>query len=200
MKILIGNKNVDVKKRGVYYYGLCPEHKEKTPSFSVDLKGQKYKCFGCGIEGEIPKVIIVKKKFVYIDNEYFEILSKFSWFFVDGYVCTNLNIGGKIEKVFLHRMITGAPQNKYIDHINNNKLDNRLCNLRYCTNGENVKNNLRSRYKGVHFHRASGLWRSKIKYMNEWLELGYYKTEDEAAEAFNRAVDFYKLNREKNII
>ena len=30
----------------------CPVHKEKTPSFSVDVKKNKFRCFGCGIGGD----------------------------------------------------------------------------------------------------------------------------------------------------
>lgn len=44
---------VSLKKSGKSYSGLCPFHKEKTPSFSVDQTKQLYHCFGCGEGGDI---------------------------------------------------------------------------------------------------------------------------------------------------
>ncbi len=39
------------------YQGLCPFHTEKTPSFSVYVDKQRYKCFGCGESGDVVKFI-----------------------------------------------------------------------------------------------------------------------------------------------
>lgn len=44
---------VQLKKRGSNYFGLCPFHSEKTPSFSVNPKGQFFHCFGCGESGDV---------------------------------------------------------------------------------------------------------------------------------------------------
>lgn len=44
---------VNLKKSGKNYLGLCPFHKEKTPSFSVDTRKQLYHCFGCGEGGDV---------------------------------------------------------------------------------------------------------------------------------------------------
>ena len=38
---------VDLKQRGPNYFGICPFHDEKTPSFSVAPSKQIYYCFGC---------------------------------------------------------------------------------------------------------------------------------------------------------
>lgn len=47
---VIGNR-IKLKKRGKDYWGNCPFHNEKTPSFSVSEKKQIYYCFGCGAGG-----------------------------------------------------------------------------------------------------------------------------------------------------
>ncbi len=44
---------VPLKKRGSNYFGLCPFHAEKTPSFSVNPKGNFFHCFGCGASGDV---------------------------------------------------------------------------------------------------------------------------------------------------
>lgn len=42
---------VSLKKKGKTYWGCCPFHNEKTPSFSVSEDRQMYHCFGCGVGG-----------------------------------------------------------------------------------------------------------------------------------------------------
>ena len=44
---------VKLKRSGSGYVGLCPFHNEKTPSFSVNPARQMYKCFGCGVGGNV---------------------------------------------------------------------------------------------------------------------------------------------------
>lgn len=44
---------VPLQKRGSGYFGCCPFHNEKTPSFSVNANGQFYHCFGCGAGGNV---------------------------------------------------------------------------------------------------------------------------------------------------
>ncbi len=44
---------VDLKKKGADYFGLCPFHNEKTPSFSVSRNKQIYYCFGCHEGGNV---------------------------------------------------------------------------------------------------------------------------------------------------
>ena len=49
---------VTLKKRGRNYVGLCPFHREKTPSFSVSMDKQIYKCFGCSEGGNVISFIM----------------------------------------------------------------------------------------------------------------------------------------------
>lgn len=41
-----------LEKKGTNWWGRCPFHHEKTPSFSVNSEGQFYHCFGCGVSGD----------------------------------------------------------------------------------------------------------------------------------------------------
>lgn len=49
---LIG-EYVDLQRSGSNYMGLCPFHSEKTPSFSVSPSKSIFKCFGCGVGGDV---------------------------------------------------------------------------------------------------------------------------------------------------
>ncbi len=51
--VKIIGENVELKKSGVRFLGLCPFHGEKTPSFSVHSGQQFYYCFGCGESGDV---------------------------------------------------------------------------------------------------------------------------------------------------
>lgn len=44
---------VKIQKKGSSYFGLCPFHNEKSPSFSVSPQKQMYYCFGCGAGGNV---------------------------------------------------------------------------------------------------------------------------------------------------
>ncbi|MCS7053722.1 MAG: DNA primase [Ignavibacterium sp.] len=58
---------VRLKKRGKNYVGLCPFHKEKTPSFTVSEEKQIYHCFGCHNGGNVFKFLMEYKKISYIE-------------------------------------------------------------------------------------------------------------------------------------
>ena len=54
----IVSEYIALRKSGRNFIGLCPFHKEKTPSFSVNAEKQIFYCFGCGIGGDVFEFLI----------------------------------------------------------------------------------------------------------------------------------------------
>jgi hypothetical protein len=106
--------------------------------------------------------------------------------------------------VHMHRLITNAPKEMQVDHINGDGLDNRRSNLRVCTRAENQGNRKMSKnnaagYKGVAPY--GGKYRSQIKHNGKVYHLGYFTDPVEAARAYDAAAkkyhgEFAKLNFE----
>lgn len=71
-----------------------------------------------------------------------------------------------------------------IDHINRDKTDNRISNLRLATHSENVRNRVRrdnsSGVPGVSLHKATGKWHAYIGIVSSVKSLGYFDSKDEA--------------------
>lgn len=53
---------VRLKRRGANYFGLCPFHNEKSPSFSVNPGMGIFKCFGCGVGGDVFQFVMRVEK------------------------------------------------------------------------------------------------------------------------------------------
>jgi len=51
--VALVQETVPIKRSGATYKGLCPFHREKTPSFVVSPERQTFKCFGCGEGGDV---------------------------------------------------------------------------------------------------------------------------------------------------
>lgn len=135
-----------------------------------------------------------------VDDDDFEFLNKFRWY-------AGRNHAGNIyaerqeylrpgfRKIKMHRLITDAPKGMVVDHINGNGLDNRRENLRVCTLAENSQNRARirkkssdSKYKGVSFVSYYG---ARIKVDGKMINLGHFKTPEEAARAYDEAAKKY---------
>lgn len=61
------SRYVSMKKKGGDYWGCCPFHNEKTPSFHVNRERQMYKCFGCGEGGGVINFVMKIENLPYID-------------------------------------------------------------------------------------------------------------------------------------
>ena len=111
----------------------------------------------------------------------------------NGYYKVSLCSDGNIYQKLIHKLIAESfitnPYNKqFVDHINNNKLDNNVRNLRYVTNQENSMNSKlssknTSNYKGVYYRKDSKKWEAKIGNNGKLLHLGYFDNIDDAINA-----------------
>lgn len=90
------------------------------------------------------------------------------------------------------------PKGLLVDHINQDKKDNRIENLRLVTKQENEFN---SKAKGYYYakegERCGNVWRATIRINNKQINLGHYKTEDKAREAYLSAKEKYHKIEER---
>lgn len=145
------------------------------------------------VENDISYIILLSKKGketgkAIIDTEDIVICKKFRWYKNNkhGYVVAN---GENNKTIYLHRVIMEKDylDGMEVDHINNNKLDNRKNNLRICTKTQNIWNRRRlknntSGTTGVSFSKKMNKWMSYIRENNKRVHLGYYKNKEDAIE------------------
>ncbi len=128
-----------------------------------------------------------------VDASDYVMLSKSKWF-VNGdkwpYAMRH-KPGTFHRQILMHRLVVGAKDGDIVDHINGNSLDNRKCNLRICTNAQNIANGKSrggtSKFKGVHLTKSRKPWRASIMQARKKYNLGNYMTEAEAAKAYDRS-------------
>lgn len=141
------------------------------------------------------KIEINKHKFALVDDEDFDYLSRWKWRLQSkGYPVTTMGISAK--SFLMNRIILKAKQGQQVDHINHNKLDNRKCNLRICTNSQNHMNIKKylgktSKYKGVYYDKSRNKWAADIKLNKKKIRLGRHEKEEDAALAYNAAAKRY---------
>lgn len=94
----------------------------------------------------------------------------------------------KIHRLMCETFLDNYENKSCVDHIDNNKLNNDLKNLRWCSHKENNQNkkipkNNTSGVKGVHFHKQKNKWMAYIKIDGIQINLGYYDNIEDAQAA-----------------
>ena len=146
------------------------------------------------------RIPLTQGKFAIVDDEDFDWLNQWKWsafkcphtFYVERSIYSRDT--KKARTVRLHREILGLKKDdgKQADHINGSGLDNRRCNLRVCTRSENNRNMQKqfkicsSKYKGVNWRKNRKKWRAEICKDYKHIHIGYFDSEIEAAEAYDK--------------
>lgn len=105
----------------------------------------------------------------------------------------NRRHGVRYRMESLPRLVVNAPKGKMVDHINRNRWDNRIQNLRLATGTQNAMNRpgqtgKTSRYKGVHWSKKEKKWMARATLEGNQYWLGRFVTEIEAAMAYNEFI------------
>jgi hypothetical protein len=125
---------------------------------------------------------------IIVDSNQFEYLNKFTWSInINGYA------QGRIEKehYLMHRYLMRLQKGdkQQVDHINHNKLDNRIENLRVCVPSENMFNLKISKFnttgaKGV--CRVGNRYKAQIQINKKQIHLGLFDTIKDAKRAYDK--------------
>jgi hypothetical protein len=105
----------------------------------------------------------------------------------DGYVyVSHKNGDGKIKTLALQRFITNPVKNQVVDHINHNKLDNTLVNLRCVSLAINNQNRLmcnsnsKSKRLNVHWNALCNKWEVRLCINGKRKSFGFYENKNKA--------------------
>lgn len=144
----------------------------------------------------------------YFNKMDYPIIKEHSWHISNGYVATHKDK----TTLRLHRLIMDAKEGAVIDHIDGNPLNNIRHNLRECTQHQNSMNSRKRKidatsvFKGASWDTSRLKWKSYININMKQVFIGRYKTELEAAEAYNQMAkvlhgDFASFNilRKENL-
>lgn len=131
------------------------------------------------VENNVTKFYLHDGTYFLVDTEDFLKISKYKWGLTkDGYISSSQGL--------LHRVITNCPNNRVVDHINHNKLDNRKENLRICTKAENNFNRLTANInsetgeRGITLSSDKRSFIAKFVFNNEYYNLGSFNNMDDA--------------------
>jgi hypothetical protein len=140
---------------------------------------------------------LTRGQVAYIDEDDLPRVSLYKWYAnwdpkKQGYYATatsdEIGKAGWRKKLIMHRLVTNAPCDKMVDHINGNGLDNRKDNLRIVTARENAINrkvrcDSDVGVTGVTLDKASGKYKAYISISGKQKTIGRYATREEAVSA-----------------
>lgn len=130
-----------------------------------------------------------------IDKDVLEKIQEYTWCETRGYIVAAIR-DGKGTIIRLSRYIMDCPDDKLVDHINGNTLDNRKCNLRIVTRSQNNVNKVKkssnkSGVTGVYWDKRDKKWCVEIGFDNNRIYLGRYADFEEAVKVRKEAEEKY---------
>lgn len=127
-----------------------------------------------------------------LDADALPLVARHAWMMRKGYAvrCTYGREGGRKVRgyVRMHRALVDCADDRYVDHINHDRSDNRSRNLRPAAPSESASNRRAwgsIKFKGVDFYKLVGRYRARIQFQGRYTRIGYFDTAEEAARAYD---------------
>jgi len=141
------------------------------------------------------KIALSQGLLALVDDEDYKRLSRYKWYAKKGvytYYAARRNGSGNTPKTLMHRELLNAHLGELVDHADRNGLNNQKNNIRLCNTVENnrntrLRNDNTSGLKGASFHKGTQRWVARINLNKKPVSLGYFKTAEEAALAYDKA-------------
>ena len=137
------------------------------------------------------EIMLTRGAVAIVDDADYDSIIQHKWYLQSaGYAAHGIKKEGRWTVELMHRFILGEACAGFdVDHINMDRLDNRRCNLRVATRSQNMANThaIVGDYKGVSYDHRKRKYEAKIYVKGQKLWLGYYKSAEEAAKAYNNA-------------
>lgn len=137
------------------------------------------------------KIQLTQNKQAIVDDCLFDYLNQWKWFYNNGYAVRKISRG---KNLFMHREILNLPNGVFTDHINRDRLDNRIENLRPCTKAQNslnqkLRSDNKTGFKGV--SKKGNKWIALIGLKKKRIYLGIFNSPEEASKAYVKASSLY---------
>lgn len=125
-----------------------------------------------------------------VDDSDYEYLNQFKWYArkckKTFYAERSIKVNGKFTNQSMHTLIMNTPEGMEVDHVDHIGLNCQRLNMRICTHSQNCMNRINrglTKYKGVCYNGSRV--RCVIYLRKKQIHLGYFKTEIEAAKAYD---------------
>lgn len=143
--------------------------------------------------GETSGIFTSKGEEILVDTEDLPVLIPYNWVvFNTGYaMAKGKQTNYERDTIAMHRLLMSPPKPMVVDHINQQRSDNRKNNLRVVTRSENhlncglYKSNT-SGFRGVSWLKKRNCWRATIKKEGKQHCVGYFQKASDAAIAWNK--------------